>query len=206
MLEREKFIYKEMNNLNLLGVVNSYIEFWSKLSEDEVELIMKIPLGIYEKKINYKEIRWFIKKIVWKTAMYVWKAFSIQSNIISTKQLMLFCRFGSNWKSGKSNFLQQMSNKALMEIYRIENNMPEKCCIDDDQLEFLKRFHVKKLFWDGYTGGATKEAITELWDLINKDKVDKLQGSKWKMDPITIKYEKERLAESIGLEAAEEFW
>jgi hypothetical protein len=81
-----------------------------------------------------------------------------------------------------------------------------KSLINVDQLEFLKIFHVKELFSDEETGGATKEALTELWDLINKDKVDKLQGSKWTIDELTIKYEREKLNESIGPEAAEEFW
>jgi hypothetical protein len=70
----------------------------------------------------------------------------------------------------------------------------------------LKRFQVKELFWDEETGGATKEALTGLWDLINKDRADKLQGSKWKIDDLTIKYENKKLAESIGGEAAEKFW
>jgi hypothetical protein len=36
ILEREKFIYKEKNNLNLFSLVRNYVKFWSKLSEDRV--------------------------------------------------------------------------------------------------------------------------------------------------------------------------
>jgi hypothetical protein len=56
------------------------------------------------------------KEIVWKTLMNVWKSNLVQSDRISTKQLMLIYRYASIWKSGKSNFLNQVSNKALEEL------------------------------------------------------------------------------------------
>jgi hypothetical protein len=46
-----------------------------------------------------------------------------------------------------------------MEIYKIENKVPGRINIDPDQLEFLERFHMKDLFWDYDTGGATKEQL-----------------------------------------------
>jgi hypothetical protein len=30
------------------------------------------------------------------------------------------------------------------------------------KVEFLRRFHIKELFWDNNTGGAKNEAVSEL--------------------------------------------
>jgi hypothetical protein len=51
----------------------------------------------------------------------------------------------------------------------------------------------------------TKVGVTELWDLINNDRARKLQETNWRIDPVFINFERERLAENIVLEAGKSF-
>jgi hypothetical protein len=48
--ERNIWIIHEMERLKLTTVVKSYVKYWSKLNADEIEIILKIPLGFYKKK------------------------------------------------------------------------------------------------------------------------------------------------------------
>jgi hypothetical protein len=66
----ERSIWKthEMGNLKLTTVVKSYVKYSSKISVDEVGIILKIPLGFYKKRLKFHEIRRVIKKIIWNTA------------------------------------------------------------------------------------------------------------------------------------------
>jgi hypothetical protein len=62
-----------MENLKLTTVFKSYVKYWSKISADKVGIILKIPLGFYKKRLKFHEVRRIIKKIIWKTALYIIK-------------------------------------------------------------------------------------------------------------------------------------
>jgi hypothetical protein len=75
--ERSIWITHEMEKLKLTKVAKSYVKYWSKISADEVGIILKIPLVLYKKSLKFQEVRRIIKKIIWKTALYVIKNRSV---------------------------------------------------------------------------------------------------------------------------------
>jgi hypothetical protein len=115
--ERSIWITHEMERLKLTTVVKSYVKYWSKISADEVGIILKIPLGLYKKRFKFHEVRRIIKKIVWKTALYVIKNRSVLGfKFVCSKQLLFFYRFVSCGRKKKANRFQQVKNRLIYEI------------------------------------------------------------------------------------------
>jgi hypothetical protein len=129
-----------MEKLKLTTVV----KYWSKISADEVGIILKIPLGFYKKRLKFHEVRTVTKRIIWKTALYVIKIRSVLGfELVCSKQLLFFYRFGSCGRKKKANRFQQVKNRLIYEIYKEENMMNQKLYIYDEQFDFIRGLQLK---------------------------------------------------------------
>jgi hypothetical protein len=52
---------EEMRKFNLNSKIKKYIKYCSKLDDQEIEMILKIPFGLYGKRLQFKEVKKFIK-------------------------------------------------------------------------------------------------------------------------------------------------
>jgi hypothetical protein len=138
-----------MEKLKLTTVVKSYVKYWSKISTDEVGIILKIFLGFYRKRLKFHQVRRIIKKIIWKTALYVIKNRSVLGfEFVCSKQLLFFNRFCSCGRKKKANRFQQVKNRLIYEMYKNKNMIDQKSYVNEDQFDFIRRFQIRELFWD----------------------------------------------------------
>jgi hypothetical protein len=166
--ERSIWITHEIERLKLTTVVKSYVNYWPKISADEVGIILKIPLGFYKKRLKFHEVRRIIKKIIWKTALYVIKnklVFGFE--FVCSKQLLFFYRFCSCGRKKKENRFQQVKNRLIYEIYKNEKMIDQRWYIYDEQFDFIRRFQIRELFWDTEADSTTNNFRAEVWNNLN---------------------------------------
>jgi hypothetical protein len=175
---------------------------FDQLSEDERDLIFAIALGDFNLKLERNDIREVVKEEIYKAACREIGNY-ISKYSRRAKNLLLYYRFESSRKKKKNNFLMQLGDEEIRNMYDLEA-MGITVAIMNDIIGFTvaKKYRIKKIFWEDCVISETTKYRLKVWTALDKLPGDvKYRTSKWKNEA-----DKERAAVKLKKVVLKDNW
>jgi hypothetical protein len=167
----EKNIQKSRNQLGIirkLEELRKTNKLWHKLKDEEKEMLNKMSLNCYKGKLSYESVRKVVKKEMWKRALDEIKLLTHKEDAIKAKQLLFYFRFGSSNKKANKNYLAQLKDETIMDLYDMENT--SKGLVKKEYVKGLRiarQYQIKEIYWKQNAQSSTVNVKRRIFDNIN---------------------------------------
>jgi hypothetical protein len=161
-------LIQEMRNL---GKSNKN---WNKVMNNERAMLQKMLANDFKEKLQYGSVRNVIKKEIWKLAMKEVKELKNPMKAKDAKQILFYYRFGSTNKRKKKNYMNQIGDETLIELYEMEySKIRNKEDDFEEGFRILKQYQIKEIFWRETNQSSTSEYRQKVWEAIHATDVER---------------------------------
>jgi hypothetical protein len=178
-MDQEKFEKKQQLEIEAYNNDMKY----DQLSEDENDIIFEMSLGKFSLKLNRNDLREGVKVEIYKAACR--KIGNNMGNYSKkAKNQLLYYRFGSSRKKKKYNYLMQIGDEAIIEMYDLEKIGKTISEMNSPMgFRIARKYQIKEIIWEDNGISETTKHRARIWSALYKLRGDvKYRTSKWKIE------------------------